>query len=560
MSYMYNPIAVCNPPFNGKAKISGQTQKAYNDGSLLPVAAAGGLTLGEPQPYPQEIGKYLHEGAFATFYYRLLTNRTTFNFGIVTGYKGEHFSVWNGYREWRTLTRIEHINLSGVEAVPRKGSLPLRIAPYRSLKMLLKVLPEGAAVLNGKVRLHFDNGEQVDILIRGLRLILLNVVPNWKERYKERFSYRTDTITSYSLKEQRRSLLSQPRREYAFNTLITEHNLQQVRNALFGWQNSAFVVPLWYQRGSLKEEVQPQARTLKVDTRGYDFVRGATITLWNDYINNEVGEIESINGDEITLTAAISRYFPPNTAVYPSVAAHLDSTLKVTAHTDTVATLPISVTAAAGSLKLKMPELPPTVEFDGMEVLEQRPNWNNRVTEDLAAKDGKVDYRYGVQEWIPREVPSLTKREFTFLIKDYAELTWWKGFIHRKRGSAVSFLVPSWTNDAAVIGNYRSGSDEITLRDDNITTILSQYQKDRAYLRFRLTDGTVHYTCIKTAELDGSVAKCKLKTPITRDIQEDEFVQVSFMTRMRFASDELELTYHSDDKAEFQVTLQQIRE
>jgi len=195
-----------------------------------------------------------------------------------------------------------------------------------------------------------------------------------------------------------------------------------------------------------------------------------------------------------------------------------------------------------------------------MEVLEQRPNWNNRVTEDLAAKDGKVDYRYGVQEWIPREVPSLTKREFTFLIKDYAELVWWKGFIHRKRGSAVSFLVPSWTNDAAVIGNYRSGSDEITLRDDNITTILSQYQKDRAYLRFRLTDGTVHYTCIKTAELDGSVAKCKLKTPITRNIQEDEFVQVSFMTRMRFASDELELAYHSDDKAEFQVTLQQVRE
>lgn len=561
MSYLYNPITLVSPPLKGAHQTSGQTQKGYPDAALMPLTKLSEAnTLGNPEATPQAFGKYLNELAFSTLYYRLLTNRTTFNFGIITGYKGEPFSVWNGYTEWRTLTKVEHINLSGVEAVPRRGTLPLRIAPYRSLKMLLKVSTEGSAILNGKVRLHFDNGEQVEILIRGARLVLLNAAPNWKERYKERFSYRTDIITSYNKKEQRRALLAQPRREYGYNALLTETNLTMLRNALFGWHNRAFIVPLWYQRGSLKEAIPAQVRTLKVDMGDYDFRKGASITLWSNYGHNEVGEIESINGDEITLTTALTQAFPQNTAVYPSVAVHLDSTLKITSHTDTAASVPLSMTASLGNLKLKMPELPPTVVFDGMEVLEQRPNWKNTVSEDLAATVGKVDYRYGVQEWLSRNVPSLIKRDFTFLIKNYAELIWWKGFIHRKKGAAISFLVPSWTDDAEVVGNYRNGSTEIALRDDNITTILSLYQQDRAYLRFKLTDGTIHYTCVTKAVLEDGLAKCTLKSSIARDIAEREFVQVSFMTRMRFASDELEITYHSDDKAEFHATLQQVRE
>ena len=526
----------------------------------LPKQFKGGIT---ETFYPIESvnwqqGKYKGLTSYDNLYFRVLANKVNFNFGIITGEKGELFSLWNGYEKPVTINAIENINASGVNVVPVNNKLPITIAPYRSALLQMTLSANGSATINGSFIFHFDNGEKVKINVYGSRLVLLNVIPNWDSNFVETFEYKTNVLTSYNKKEQRRSLLSQPRRKVRYSALIQGEVLMQLRNKLHGWHNRAFMLPLWYQMGRLVSGGQIGSTVIEVAESKYDFVAGASICLWQDFKVNELFEIVSVSGTKLTLNAPIAHNFVAGVKVFPCMNVRMSEQHSIVNATNTVAHMEFELVADQASLKLPMPKQSMPVNYKGVEVLERKPNWANEVSDEFHADVSVVDYEYGIQQWFSRNTPSLTSRKQTYVLRNYDDVIWWKAFIHRQLGRLTSFYVPSWTSDLVKRGDYISGSSYIDVRDDNLSTIVSN-SNERKILRVA-ANNVVYYQTVTAIRAVNGLARLELEAPINVTIFEKQFTQISFMQRCRLASDEIEFNYITRDKVELSLNLQQIRE
>lgn len=514
-----------------------------------------------PDVFHIETGKYITYNSFGLFYNRMISSKSLYNFGVITGDKTEKFHVFNGYATPITLDKIELENLTGVRIEPSSGRLPVTIPPYRSIDLRLFLSSSGSAQLNGSFRLHFSNNDQLTLQIKGLRLILWNVKPNWTESVKEQFEYKTDILTSYNKKEQRRGFMVQPRRRVSYTANVTSSQLMQFRNMLHGWQDKAFMMPLWWQPAKLETDVSAGATKIRLrDYEQYDFVRNGSVTLWVDSSVNEVLQIKTINGNELEFIAPISQNFPKDTIVYPSTTVRLNPELQLVNNSSTVSTVEIEAVVVQQDMKMRMPESPYQAEasYKGVEILERKPNWASELNETYQSTIGEIDYGYGVREWLSRDIPSLMQRELEFVAKSYSDILWWKAFIHRQKGALKSFIVPTHTFDAVMVNDAERGENVLVFRDDYLSTIVRN-SAERKYLRVKTAKKVYYFTvnALKQSGLDVSIT-IEEQLPeklLMRDVQ-----QISFMQRMRFAADDVEIEYVSRNVAKLHLTLQQVRE
>lgn len=549
------------PTQNGIEEIS---YKAFNQDA--PFARKNYKTDAQNKVNPLNIyhtdngGKYLNESAFALFYNRMLASKTVYDFGIITSGKAEKFNVFNGYPNPVNLTSITLVDLSGVEVTALDGTFPITIPPYRSVDLRLHISPQGLARLNGKFILNFSNGDKLTLSVKGSRLVLWNIRPNWTRSVKEQFEYKTDILTSYNKKEQRRGFLVQPRRRVSYTANPSQAVLMALRNILHGWQDKAFMLPLWWQPAKLSNPTVTGAYSLSVqDIDKYDFVQGGSLVVWINEFSNEVFEIERINGNEIILGSPISRVNDLNARIYPVIQVRMNEEMALKALTSTTGELDIEASAVMQSLKVKMPEnYTADASYKGVEVLERKPNWANELSETYAATVGEVDFGYGVRQYYARNIPSLVTKELHFVANGYEDILWWKAFIHRQKGALKSFLVPTHTFDAKMLYDAPISSRSLIFRDDYLSTIVRESQ-ERKYLRVK-TDKKVYYFTINSVKDSNQNVSITLEETLGEEIRAADVRQISFMQRMRFASDSVEIEYLTRNAAQLSLTLQQIRE
>ena len=514
-----------------------------------------------PDVFHIETGKYITYNSLGLFYNRVISSKSLYNFGVITGDKTETFHVFNGYKYPVTLDKIELENLTGVRIEPSSGGFPVPIPPYRSIDLRLFLSSSGSAQLNGSFTLHFSNSDTLTLQIKGLRLILWNVKPNWLESVKEQFEYKTDILTSYNKKEQRRGFMVQPRRRFSYTANVTDHQLMQLRNMLHGWQDKAFMMPLWWQPAKLETDVLANATKIRLrNYTQYDFVRDGSVTIWVDENINEVLQIKAINGNELEFIAPISHNFPRGTTVYPATTVRLNPEMQLVNNSSTVSTVAIEAVAVQQDMKMRMPEAPYQAEasYKGIEVLERKPNWASELNETYQSTIGEIDYGYGVREWLSRDIPSLTLRELEFVAKSYTDILWWKAFIHRQKGALKSFIVPTHTFDAVMTNDAEKDTDVLNFREDYLSRIVRS-SRERQYLRVKTAEKVYYFTinALKQSGLDVSIT---IEEQLPEKLFMHDVQQISFMQRMRFAADDVEIEYVSRNVAKLHLTLQQVRE
>lgn len=508
-----------------------------------------------------ETGKYITYNSFGMFYNRLIASKSLYNFGVITDDKTDKFHVFNGYKHPVTLDKVVLKNLTGVRVLSNQGTFPVTITPYRSVDLRLFVGSSGSAQIDGSATLHFSNGDTLTIQIKGVRLILWNVKPNWTESVKEQFEYKTDILTSYNKKEQRRGFMMQPRQRYSYTANVTNNHLMQLRNMLHGWQDKAFMMPFWWQPARLEADVPAGATKIRLrDFEQYDFVRGGSIVIWVDSNMNEVLQIKEINGNELEFIAPISQAFSKDTIVYPATTVRLNPEMQLVNNSSTVSTIDIEAVVVQQDMKIPMPETPyqPEATYKGVEVLERKPNWASELSETYQSTIGEIDYGYGVREWLSRDIPSLTQRELEFVAKSYSSILWWKAFIHRQKGALKSFIVPTHTFDAVMVNDAERGENVLVFRDDYFSTIV-RASRERKYLRVK-TAKKVYYFSVNALKQSGSYVSITIEEKLDEKLEAKDVQQISFMQRMRFASDDVEIEYVSRNVAKLHLTLQQVRE
>lgn len=504
----------------------------------------------------------VNEVAFGVFYRRFISDRTNLFLGFVTADKKIDLKLFNGYFEAKKLRDIRLNNLSGVAVETATGRNDITINPLRTTILKITVSRKGSSKIDGDVELIFDDAPPLTIRITGSHVLLWNIPPNWKNSVRETFMYKTDVITSYNKKEQRRSLITQPRRGIGYDTALSKRLLMSIRNTLYGWHNRPYLMPLWWQVLTLKKSCSRGETILNVsDLSGISNIQESSqLAMWKNPFETELVTVKSVSGNTITLLTPIENNYSAGDEIYPLTDAMLDSNLTIQNLTSEVATSSISASLLGESVPLGrlQKDSHKIVMFNGIEVLSERPNWQSS-TEDVYDSDIEiVNFGYGGVVYFDRGTPTLLTRTATFLSKTRQQTEWWRRFIHRQRGQLKSFFVPTNTKDVTLAKDANNGAKEFLMDDYYLSSIVNN-SKERKILGIRIYGKDYFFTIEKIDVLD-DLARVVVKEEIPFFMPKKDVTFINFLQRMRFASDEVEIEHITSEVAQLTLKFKQVKE
>ena len=507
----------------------------------------------------------IDESAFGMFYRRLITSGTNLSLGFVTSDKLIDFKIFNAYFDYKKLQRIELENLSGINVYSENNSTDIVIAPLRTSILKINVSSKGSAKIDGLMRLIFEGVPPIEIHVTGSRVLLWNIPPNWNSPMRETYAYRTDVITSYNKKEQRRSLITQPRRSMGFDVAIQNELLMSLRNTLYGWHNKTYLMPLWWQGFSLAENAAAGVSTVNVSSlQGIDSLQEFTqLVIWRNPFDTELVTIRSISGNTITLLTPLENDYGKNTQIYPVVDVMINGNLTIQNLTSQVSTAEIAATIINKSAKVKLLEddrLNASF-YNGVEVLTVRPNWKNATEDSFQSDIEAVDYNYGSVEYFGGTTPTLMTKTATFMSKNRHTTAWWRRFIHRQRGQLKSFFVPTNTKDLVLAKDGNNGAKEFLMKDLYLSSIVNN-SKERKILGIRIYGKDYFFTIenIENIEILDGLARVVVKEEIPIFMPKQDVTFINFLQRMRFASDEIEIEHITSEVAQLTLKFKQVKE
>lgn len=504
----------------------------------------------------------VNEVAFRAFYRRFITDTPNITLGFVTADKKIDFKLFNGYFEAKKLRDIKLNNLPNVVVETATGRNDITLRPLRTAVLRIAVSSKGASKIDGNIELIFDDAPPLTINITGSRALLWNIPPNWKNSVRETFMYKTDVITSYNKKEQRRSLITQPQRGIGYDAVLSKRLLMSIRNTLYGWHNRPYLLPLWWQVLTLKKAGSRGESILNVsDLSGISNIQEfSQLVLWKNPFETELVNVKSVSGNTITLLTPIENNYSVGVEVYPVTDAMLDSNLTIQNLTSEVATSAISASLLGKSVPLGslQKDSQKIVMFNGVEVLTERPNWQSS-TEDAYDSDIEiVNFGYGGVAYFNRGTPTLLTKTATFLSKTRQQTEWWRRFIHRQQGQLKSFFVATNTKDITLAKDAGNGAKEFLMDDYYLSSIVNN-SKERKILGLRIY-GKDYFFTIEKIDVFGDLARVIVKEEIPIFMPKKDVTFINFLQRMRFASDEIEIEHITSEVAQLTLKFKQVKE
>jgi hypothetical protein len=242
------------------------------------------------------------------------------------GIDTEHeIGIWNAGQEEITITAIDQSTDEGFTlSIPLP---PITLTGESLYSYALTVLAEGPPTQDTTFTFTFSNGDVKTLLLTGRRIEVFAYEVDGSSPVTVSWAYQTVIANSDMFVEQRRSLtpnaVLRMEASFWFETLKT----QQFFFAMRAWSDRVLAVPIYVEEFRLSSD--PDGLTVlaiagddgELETRW--FLEHATYLLLlniDDATTYELLEIDAIDtvNNEITVTATVSREFPPETTrAYP---------------------------------------------------------------------------------------------------------------------------------------------------------------------------------------------------------------------------------------------------
>lgn len=271
--------------------------------------------------------------AFSDLYYnRIYITPNPVGLGQLLTTKVINMEIWNAYRGNQNLTEIEPLDAEGIQF----GLDPGVFKALESKTFPVTITTTGPANIGAKIILHF-NSRSYTISFLGSRLVVFSLSPDWQDGITERISYLIQVIQAYDDTEQRIQLREKPKKSYEFRiSTLGPQETSFLDALLFNWQARVFGVPIWTDAQIPGQDIPQGAVTIFVKTQNYNFRAGALALIYQDFLNFEVVEINSVSGEYVTLVKPTISPWPKNKVlVLPLEKGRLPETIDLLKPTST---------------------------------------------------------------------------------------------------------------------------------------------------------------------------------------------------------------------------------
>lgn len=372
-----------------------------------------------------------------------------------------------------------------------------------------------------------------------LGLAVFSVRPNWKESISERLSYVSETFTSESDDEQRRSLRRNPRRSFEASFLRKDFNAARLDNFLSGLMRKEFLLPLWHEQyavsGTLGSSVVFPAGSLAYREFGLGTL---VLVSGKDPRTTEVLTIASSDTgtDTIIFTSAPVGVWSGARITPLRVARMLDQP-QMDRPSDSVSSVRLRFT-------LTDSEKWPTPSWSDPPVFAFKVNWAEGITVSYDYPTANViDNNIGSVEVFDLFMKSRSSLQVRMQLRGRQQARTFRAFIGKARGRAVRFWLPSQTSDIVPKANLTGLT--IDVEDAGFTQYLRSPSAVRATVAVALRNAPTVYREVATITKISGGERIEFATAMPF-INKADIRRMMFVYPARFDQDTFELTHLVD--------------
>lgn len=543
------------------ASLSGGVDSQWKDPTgFLPTLTFGTSTKTD-QPFPS-LPSVDHDGATVpgfgseVWFDRVHIIPTQLELGNILSTQQRTIEVFNAFRVDRDVNNVVN-NAGGGITFPGLPSLPHTIGTFNSLVINVTISTDGPPVVDGNIAIVLDIGTQLS-LVTGRRVVMFPARP--EADLREELLFLTDIIESWDGTEQRIRVRDRPRQRLVFEVLEESLERQQLQALLFEWLPRIWGVPLWFEERQLQADAATNDTTIQVDTTNAHFRAGGLVLIYEDQLNFEAFEIDSLTASSLTLTSALaSDHAAADTTIIPVELAY-------------ARTQPSAPVFPLGQTRL-------TMEFTSIQPpdLADLTGWtmhNGRVVLDdpnlMRGRQKSESWQRRVQVLDPRagnvrqfEITDRSRLVSSKVFYASTPALLWdiRQLLHSLGGSHKSFYLPSFRGDLSVVSTIAGGSDTVNVSNVGFTDLVAQRQPF-GQLRLVKTDGTAHVRDITSSvEISETVERITVDSFFEGSpIPVPDILRLELMPLVRVRDDRARLTHSRPGRAVVEAEVITVKE
>lgn len=368
---------------------------------------------------------------------------------------------------------------------------------------------------------------------------------NWDKGVLERYSFRTNILTSWDGSEQRVKLRGTPRREIeAHLQVFGPDAVRKLQSQLSGWQSRDYLIPCWHDCYVLAASLSSGSTVIPdIPTPDSEFVTDGVALLFATLDQNEWVQIASVGADQLTLDQPTQQTWPAGTRVFPARFARISNQQTVTRPTRHMLDLQARFIVADN---VGLTETEGTPLYKGHPVLLDKPNEVEALSEDwlrpLLEFDPEtvnpvVDDPTGYTTIVRRMDQVMTSR------KARANFRKW---LYARAGSWKPFWIPSWNEDFKLFSTLLSNATMLTV-DFAFYERFVPATPMRDALMIELINGTrIFRDILSISELSETRERVFIDSPVGFNILPQEVRRISYLNLARLDSDTVEIFHETD--------------
>lgn len=478
--------------------------------------------------------------------------------------------LWNAYLTPVTVSQWAYEGqLDGIDFVSNHEH-PRLYPPLAVEGFTLYVMGEGAATINGRLRILSSAVEEPLLPITGQRAVLWDspLWPNWdRSPVVIKYEYLTEVLVSRSGKEQRLRKRALPRKTVEFEARAIDSQgvmrHRQMRMTMLAQQNKTFVVPEWPRRMKLTRQTGSNDTVLFLEDIPPWLYADRQIIVSNG-VAVDLATVESVDvaAKSITLKSFMSQMWRAGEAyVCPALTCYMPDKITGTMH------LPIATTHQITFVQFPTTEKDEafdegsaTIPFDGREVFPFLINWRTDLSLEEMWPVETVLYDSGpVERFRIVNFPTRVTK-FSMLAKSQSEAEEMRRFFMRMKGRQKEFWFPSQEDDFALKEATPAGINTARVEGVQLLQVYELTQRSLRAVVFRQLDGTQIRMKIATVTLrNDSFGVDTLITfyeNLPSSVGPGYTKFISWMSVARFAIDSLSFAYETPGVAQIEASVQ----
>lgn len=389
--------------------------------------------------------------------------------------------------------------------------------------------------------------------------------PDWSQPVTERWSWKTDVLTSLNGIEQRRALRLYARREHEYE--IFEHSSDRSALETLVWSRPGwpFYFPVWWGAMELADPVSVDATVLQLASfRGYESPRmevflSPWVAIWNNSGWFECTQVDAVDRNLQRLTVApLYRAWPKGSWVLPLVWGYLSDELELRT---------VHPALAKGQFRADIVAQPheftqaPVAfsQYRGEYVFDtDRCTWNEPSKTTISALFDQVDNEIAIPERFMRRRTGPTTRSMTVWTNRMDQIADIKQFFNYHRGRWKSFWAPSGCADLLVTRSSGARNLLIVKRIDYTEKVFRIAATAHGRKDVRVDMGANGITYARIVEASNiseheELLRLNVNLPVVAD--NTNVNMVSFMSPSRLDSDTAEVVMRDPRTATVSLTM-----